>query len=129
MNLFGALVNGRVHYDWYDKLNANAFIMFLQKFVATLDMTKTYVFIFDNAPAHKAKKTQTYLEGLPKNIHIEFLPPYSPQLNAIETCWKTARHHVTNSTLFQSVDALQKGVEQFLDEHFFTLNPSNYLIR
>ena len=128
-NLFGALINGRVYYDWFDRLNATAFILFLQRFVATLDMTKTYVFIFDNAPAHKAKKTEAYLESLPVNIHVEFLPPYSPQLNAIETCWKIVRHQVTNSTLFQSVEALQMGVEQFLDEHFFTLEPTHYLSR
>lgn len=75
-NLFGALVNGRVQYGWYDRLNATAFITFLQRFVATLDVTKTHVFIFDNAPAHRAKKTRTYLESLPTNIHVEFLPPY-----------------------------------------------------
>ncbi len=129
-NIFGALINGQeMYYEWYDRLTADYFIEFLKRFVKTLDPTKKYVFIFDNAPAHKAKKSIKYLETLKENIFIEYLPPYSPQLNCIETCWKIIRHDVTSANFFRKIDDLKNGIEQFLKEDFFMLEPSNYLIR
>ena len=129
-NLFGALIDGKIlHYEWYDRLNAHYFIEFMKRFVATLDKNKEYVFILDNAPAHKAKISQEYLASLKENIFIEFLPPYSPQLNCIETAWKIIRYNVTNSNWFESIDNLKGGVEEFLQGHFFRLKPSNYLSR
>jgi transposase len=101
----------------------------MKRFVSTLDMTKKYVFVFDNGPAHKAKISKELLYSLGENIFIEFLPPYSPQLNCIETCWKITRYNVTNSNFFQSIDDLKAGIEQFIDNHFFMLNPNNYLSR
>ena len=128
-NMFGALVDGKdLYYEWYDKLNAHSFLEFMKMFVATLDKNKKYVFVFDNGPAHTAKMSLEYLHSL-ENIFVEFLPPYSPQLNCIETCWKIIKHDVTNSNFFQTIDCLKAGIEQFLDEHFFKLNPSNYLTR
>ena len=128
-NIFGALIDGKeMVYDWFDKLNAKSFIEFLKKLMTKLPKKK-YVFVLDNAPAHKAKITMQYLEQLGENIYIEFIPPYSPQLNCIETCWKILRHDVTSSNFFKTLEVLKKGVEQFLDNHLFTLNPSNYLSR
>ena len=129
-NMFGALVDGKeLFYEWFDKLNTSAFIAFMQRFVATLNPNKKYVFIFDNGPAHKSKKSQEYLASLGENIFIEFLPPYSPQLNCIETCWRIIRYNVTNSNVFQTIESLKYGVEEFLTRNFFMLNPSNYLVR
>jgi transposase len=128
-NLFGALIDGKkMFYEWYNKLNASAFIEFLKKFTTYLPKGK-YVFILDNAPAHRAKVTREFLVSLGENFSHEYLPPYSPQLNCIETCWKITRHEVTNANFFRKIDNLKQGVEMFLDEHFFMLNPSNYLSR
>ncbi|MDT8413712.1 MAG: transposase [Vicingaceae bacterium] len=129
-NLFGALIDGKeLYYEWYDKLNAHYFIDFMKCFIDTLDKNKKYVFVFDNAPAHRAKISQKYLESLGKHIFIEFMPPYSPQLNCIETCWKIIRYNVTNSNWFKTIEELKNGIEIFLDGHFFTLKPNNYLTR
>ena len=129
-NLMGALIDGRkMFYGWYNKLNAHAFVEFLKQFIRTLHKNRKYVFILDNAPAHKAKMTIQFIKSISDNIFIEFLPPYSPQLNCIETCWKTVRHDVTSSNFFKSIEALKGGVEMFLDHTFFMLNSSNYLSR
>jgi len=129
-NMFGALIDGKeLYYEWYDKLNAHSFLDFMKRFVAILNKNKKYVFVFDNGPAHKAKMSQKYLYSLGNNIFIEFLPTYSPQLNCIETCWKTIRYNVTNSNLFNTTKDLKKGIEIFLKGHFFNLNPTNYLSR
>jgi putative transposase len=130
-NLFGALIDGsKMHFEWYDKLNAKYFIEFMARFVSTLDEDKKYVFILDNAPAHKAKISMEFLKTLEsRKIFVEFLPCYSPQLNCIETAWKITRHDVTSSNFFKTIDDLKRGVSDFLRENIFTLNPSNYLSR
>ena len=62
-NIFGALVDGKkMFYSWYKKLNAHSFIEFLTKFISTLDLSKKYVFILDNAPAHRAKMTIEFIK-------------------------------------------------------------------
>jgi len=90
---------------------------------------KKYIFVLDNDPSHKAKIIKNYLASLGSDYKIEFLPTYSPQLNAIETCWKIMRHDVTNSNLFSSVDELKTGIETYLQGNIFNLNPSNYLVQ
>lgn len=118
-----------MYYEWFNKLNSTYFIEFINRFVKKLDKNQKYVFIFDNAPAHKSKMSLNFLETLGKNIFIEFIPPYSPQLNCIETCWKIIRHDVTSSNFFRTIESLKGGISIFLDETIFTLNSSNYLAR
>lgn len=130
VNIFGALIDGkRIKYEWHDKLNSKSFCNFVQKLKHCLSKNKRYVFILDNGPCHKSKMTKQFLSSLGKRFYIEFLPPYSPQLNAIETCWKTTRHEVTNSNVFNSIEDLKEGIETFLEKQPFRLNVSNYLIR
>jgi len=115
-------------WNWPTRRQENI-INFLKKFISTLDLTKKYVFILDNAPAHKAKMTKEFIKEISNNIFVEFLPPYSPQLNCIETCWKIVRHEVTSSNFFKTIDKLKQGVEIFIDKTFFMLKSSNYLSR
>lgn len=129
-NIFGALVDGqKMYYEWFDKLNADYFISFINNFVKTLDKNQKYVFIFDNAPAHKAKKSKEFLDSLGENIFVEFLPPYSPQLNCIEICWRIIRHQVTSSNFFKKIELLKLGIDNFLEKYNFMLNSPNYLSR
>ena len=51
-------------------------------------------------------------------IKVEFLLPYSPELNSTETCWKIIRANVTNSTYFPNLESMQESIESFLDNHF-----------
>ena len=127
LNLIGALVNGeKVHYEWHDSLNSLTFKSFLVDFIKTLSSKKKYVFLLDNVGYHK---TYCILNFLAKfdNIVVEFYPTYSPELNAIETCWKITRANVTNSTYFETIEDMKFAIEAFLDKHFFMLNLSHYL--
>lgn len=128
-NILGALIDGKeLYYRWHESLNTLTFLGFLKGFLQQLPPGK-YVFIFDNAPYHKSSTILKYLQSLNDDIKIEFIPPYSPELNPTETCWKTIRQQVTNSTYFQSIETMQRKIESFLSEHVFNLNISNYLCR
>ena len=53
------------------------------------DLPDNSVVVMDNAAFHKSQKTKELIEG---NGHkIEFLPPYSPDLNPIEHKWAQAK--------------------------------------
>ena len=129
LNIFGALIDGRkIFYEFYDAMNSLTYKAFLMSFVESLPKRKKFVFLFDNSGYHKTTPIINYLSRF-RRIKVEFLPPYSPELNPTETCWKIIRANVTNSTYYSDLDSMQESIESFLDGHFFMLNLPNYLCR
>ncbi len=128
LHLTGALIDGKeLYYEWYDRLNSTSFIAYMKRFIEYLPKDKKYLLIYDNASAHKSKMAKEYFASLDNRFAIEFLPPYSPQLNAIESCWKIIKSEVTYSNVFKSLEDLRKGVEEFLAGYFFRFNLTHYL--
>jgi transposase len=129
INVFGALVNGKKFYHkWHISLNTLTFRSFLSGFIKQLPIGN-YVFLLDNASYHKSSTVMKYLKKLGDNIKVEFFPPYSPELNPTESCWRTIRGMVTNSTYFSTMENLQMKIDQFLAGYRFNFNMSNYLCR
>ncbi len=129
INIFGALINGKkLYHEWHNSLNTVTFYFFLNNFIKK-HPRKKFVFIMDNAGYHKTSPIQELLTQHKKRIKIEYLPPYSPELNPTETCWKTIRNNITNSTYYPTTEHLQQAIEQYLHNHFFKLKISNYLCR
>ena len=87
------------------------------------------MFILDNAGWHKTDVVRNLLDEHKDWIAIEFLPPYSPELSPIETCWKVTRNAVTKSQYFETIEAMQESLEIFWDKHIFTQNFMRYLCR
>lgn len=102
---------------------------FLGNFIATLDGNKKYVFILDNAGFHKTNVIRDYLQKYNSWIGVEFIPPYSPELNPIETCWKVTKNNVTKSQYFPTIDDMQEALEAFWTTHKFMQNFITYLCR
>ena len=50
--------------------------------------TRPIFLIVDRGPAHRAKKTQAFVESLGGKLRLFFLPPYSPDRNPDELVWK-----------------------------------------
>lgn len=129
VNLFGALIDGKeFFYEWYTSLNTLTFYFFLSKFLKKYPNQK-FVFVLDNAGYHKTSPIRNLIDKNKHRIKVEYLPPYSPELNPTETCWKIIRSNVTNSTYFQTIESMQNAIEKFLDNNFFMFNLSNYLCR
>jgi len=73
--------------------------------------------ILDNSRYHHALLLQPWLESHSEEIQLDFLPPYSPELNPIERVWKLTRRLCTHNRYFPSIDDLTNVVsEQF--EHW-----------
>jgi len=126
---FGALTSEhRFFYDFYEATNSLTFRAFLRTFIETLDPSKQYVFILDNAGYHKTQTVLNLLAEYPF-ISVEFLPPYSPELNPMETSWKVTKNSVTKSQYFPTLDAMQEALEDFWAEHIFMQEFITYLCR
>lgn len=59
------------------------------------------ILILDQAGWHRSKKLV-----VPSNITLWYLPPYSPQLNAIEKLWGFARSHYMSNRAYRDYDHL-----------------------
>ena len=83
----------------------------------------------DNAGWHKTQVVRNLLNEQKDWIKVEFIPPYSPELNPIETNWKVTRNAVTKSRYFKTIDDLQEALENFWNEHIFMQDFIGYLCR
>jgi transposase len=70
---------------------------------------KEIVFILDNASIHRSKKTKEFLKRH-KNIHLFFLPPYSPEYNPVEIFWRWIKPKVYG---FSAIGGLNELVSRF----------------
>jgi len=130
LTVFGALISSsKFYYDFYTTQNSITFSFFLENLFAWLDPSKKYVFILDNASFHKTDVVKELLAEKKNWIAIEHIPPYSPELNPIETCWKVTKNAVTRSQHFKTIDSMQEALEGFWDKHIFTQKFITYLCR
>ena len=127
---FGALTSDHnFYYDFYDVQNSITFRNFLRNFIQTLNQKKKYVFVLDNAGFHKTQTVMNLIAEFQAFISIEFIQPYSPELNPIETCWKVTKNAVTKSQYFPTIDHMQNALENFWSKHIFMQNFITYLCR
>jgi transposase len=63
-------------------------------------LAKGDIVIMDNLPAHKSKAAEAAIKA--RGAWVLFLPPYSPDLNPIETLWCDFKHrfHIKFQELF-----------------------------
>ena len=114
VSVFGAMgVNGQLITYKNKTFNAETFKVFLEKLLleAKVGCTKEgkrkkILLVLDNARYHHAKMLQPWLEEVSDLLELFFLPPYSPDLNAIEMLWKKTRRNVTHNRYFHSFDQL-----------------------
>ncbi|WP_245587659.1 IS630 family transposase [Calidithermus chliarophilus] len=77
---------------------------------------KLTVMVLDNASFHKAKLIQARLATWQaQNLYLRFLPPYSPQLNLIETFWRKLKAYLLPRRHYASLSHLKQALLQALD--------------
>jgi transposase len=115
MGYFGAvrLSDGRfVFRREEDKFNGNSFFGFLRELRRTSIRTgRRVVVITDNAKYHHARLHKSWREKHAPQFALDFLPPYSPELNPIERVWKLTRRLCLHNRYFERLDAVITAVE------------------
>ena len=87
--------------------------------------------ILDNASFHKTQGSDKY--PLPDNIHILYLPPYSPDMNPQENVWKTVKESEFKNVLCKDVDELfttvVRAFQKYQNRKFKYDSPINKLTK
>lgn len=114
MSVFGALgKNGQLIVRQNKVFNAVTFKLFLEELLLKAQVGRNkkgekrkILLVLDNARYHHAKILRPWLEEMDDVLELFFLPPYSPDLNAIEMFWKKTRRNATHNRFFESLDNL-----------------------
>ena len=86
--------------------------IFLQEIRGEYPRPQRIVIILDNARYQRAYEVQEEAKRL--GITLEFLPPYSPNLNLIERLWKYFKKEVMQNSYYPTFDQFfQRTVEFF----------------
>lgn len=69
------------------------------------------IIVWDRLPAHRAKKVQEFLSAHKEDYQVEWLPPYSPELNPEDPCNGVVKQEMLNA-LPSSLEDLQRLVRR-----------------
>lgn len=125
-HIIGAFSNNILIIDYAERVDSEKIMEFLDNLK---NYYKKFVLVMDNAGWHRSKEIKDYLEINKEGIFPEYLPPYSPELNPTETCWRLIRRNVLDSTLFNDIMELKFGINEFIKSYNWNINVFNYLCR
>ena len=85
------------------------------------------VVVLDNASIHHSRIVHDALPALAaRGLTLFYLPPYTPELNAIERIFRAIKHHHLPERRYTSLDALTTAVDQAFAayEHVLLTKPA-----
>lgn len=118
LNILGALnlAEMTLHTRQYDTINGANIIAFLTYLLTSIPVGKIHI-ILDQARYHTCKEVKEWLV-LNHRISLHYLPPYSPNLNSIEPCWKIMHEHTTNNLYHSTFKDFTEKIEAFFQHTF-----------
>lgn len=93
---------GQITVSFADRGNSKSFKKHLKKVLNNYKDVSKVIMVLDNVAYHHACKVKDWIEQHPK-LELYFLPPYSPDLNAIERAWWYMRKKITHNRFIQSL--------------------------
>jgi transposase len=108
LSLFGAVCvnDGRFVMRPEKIFNALSFQDFLEQLLRHRRAGRRIVVVVDNARWHHATILSPWLRKHRHLLTLDFLPPYSPDLNPTERVWKLTRHLCTHNRYFSTLEEL-----------------------
>lgn len=76
------------------------------------------IVVWDNGPMHKGPPIRRVLADYPR-LHLEWLPPYAPELNPVEQVWTHVKYGRLANFTTADVDTLDEAVTDLLCEAKF----------
>jgi transposase len=118
MNIVGALglEDMNLFCQEFDTVDALAIILFLKNLQIKMPGTATIHVILDCARYHTCPAVMDYVKT--SRIRLHHLPPYSPNLNVIERCWKIMHEQVTDNRYYPTFKAFAEATLGFLTKTF-----------
>lgn len=69
--------------------------------------------VWDNLSAHKGPHVRAVADGHPR-LALHYLPPYAPDLNAVEGVWALTKHHRMANHTIDDLDVLHATARRHL---------------
>lgn len=112
VGVFGAvrILDGCLITNQEKTFNNMTFLQFLKKLLPLRQSDRKMFVILDNARWHHAKALTQWLTEHQEIFQLDFLPPYSPDLNHIERVWKLTRKLCTHNRYFATLDSIAETV-------------------
>jgi transposase len=112
VGVFGAVCagDGRLVTRQAETFNGLSFLEFLKQLLRRKRNGRMMYVILDNARWHHAKVIEPWLKEHSDVLKLDFLPPYSPDLNTIERVWKLTRRLCTHNRYFPVLEQLTRTV-------------------
>lgn len=108
-------------YQFAEKFNAATFLAFLKFLVRRCRRRKVFL-IIDNGPCHNLDADgKAWLANHRHRIELHRLPPYSPELNAIEGVWKVTKKTTTHNRFYRTVGERDAALRDRFE--IFNANP------
>ena len=118
INILGALNLEKMtlHRQEYETLNADAVVAFLTFLLASMPRGLLHI-ILDRGRYQHCAAVWAFAAVNPR-LKLHYLPPYSPNINAIEPAWKIMHEHTTNNRYHPHFKDFTEAIRQFFDVTF-----------
>lgn len=118
LNILGALSleTMTLHRQEYDTLNAESVTGFLGGLLASQSRGLLHI-ILDRGRYQHCAAVWAFAAENPR-LKLHYLPPYSPNINAIEPAWKIMHEHTTNNRYHAHFKDFTEAIRQFFDITF-----------
>ena len=118
LNILGALdlEDMAIHTREFETIDAEAIIAFLTCLLAVLPGIALHI-VLDQARYHTGGAVKAWVAENPR-IRLHFLPPYSPNLNAIEPVWKIMHEHTVNNDYAATFKIFTEKIRAFFADTF-----------
>lgn len=105
---------GEIHWVEGAKKNSWLFWDLLHKRTVVYSRAKVIHVILDNYGIHSSKIALVALANVAARVRLHFLPPYSPDDNAIERIWQDLHANVTRNHTRANMTELMRDVRYYL---------------
>lgn len=114
VNMISAVTNkGEVRFMCYtSSMTQSKFILFLSKLIKSSD--KPVIVITDNLSVHHGKRVASWVEQHREEIELEFIPSYSPELNADEYLNRDLKKNVNSKKTPGTVAEVKANISSFM---------------
>lgn len=128
VGVFGAVrvQDGQLVTAREETFNAMTFHAFLKALLRHRRRGRKMVVVLDNARWHHAAALGPWLQEKRRLLCLDFLPPYSPELNPVERVWKLTRRLSTHNRYFPTLEQL---IEIVFDKFHSWKSPNETLRR
>ena len=117
LNILGAYnpeSHSLIHLTGEENCDADRVIGFLELIIRTHRHAPAINIIVDNAPYFHANKVDEWLKEH-KQVNLEFLPSYAPNLNLIERFWGFAKEKLVKNRYYKKYKTFRAKTFQFLN--------------